>query len=299
VETINNAWCAIPLFWFNRMDGRGPWDLEGSIGEHQKVMAWYGKRGIHVELNEPHHWGMRDAPDVIFVVAAYLSAYNARAFGVQECIAQLMFNSPPGLADAMDLAKMLAALELIQPLAGPGFRIWRQTRGGLLSYPLDPEAARGHLAAGVYLQMALRPHIVHVVGHSEAHHAATAGEVIAACKIARRAIENALGGQPDMAADPRVQARRDELVGEARLTLEAIRDLADAGVADPLSDPTTLTLAVRRGVLDAPHLRNNPFALGKIATRIDGRGACVTWDVQTSTAMSEARRLAALDLPGF
>jgi hypothetical protein len=34
LETIHNAWCAIPLFWFNRMDGRGPWDLEGSIREH-------------------------------------------------------------------------------------------------------------------------------------------------------------------------------------------------------------------------------------------------------------------------
>jgi hypothetical protein len=39
-ETIQNAWCAIPLFWFNQMDGRGPWDLEGSIREHQQVMKW-------------------------------------------------------------------------------------------------------------------------------------------------------------------------------------------------------------------------------------------------------------------
>ena len=83
VDTINIAWCAIPLFWFNQMDGRGPWELEGSIREHQQVMAWYGSRGIPVELNEPHHWGMRDAPDLVFVVSAYLSAYNARAFGVQ------------------------------------------------------------------------------------------------------------------------------------------------------------------------------------------------------------------------
>ncbi|MCS7010958.1 MAG: cobalamin B12-binding domain-containing protein, partial [Anaerolineales bacterium] len=59
-ETIHNAWCAIPLFWFNQMDGRGPWDLEGSIREHQRVMAWYGEHDIPVELNEPHHWGMRD-----------------------------------------------------------------------------------------------------------------------------------------------------------------------------------------------------------------------------------------------
>ncbi len=100
VETINIAWCAIPLFWFNQMDGRGPWDLEGSIREHQTVMAWYGERDIPVELNEPHHWGMRDASDVVFVVSAYLAAYNARACGVHDYIAQLMFNSPPGLSDA-------------------------------------------------------------------------------------------------------------------------------------------------------------------------------------------------------
>ncbi len=99
------------------MDGRGPWDLEGSIREHQQVMTWYGERDIPVELNEPHHWGMRDAPDVIFVVSAFLSAYNARKFGVQDYIAQMMFNSPPGTRDAMDLAKMLAVLEMIIPLS--------------------------------------------------------------------------------------------------------------------------------------------------------------------------------------
>jgi methylmalonyl-CoA mutase cobalamin-binding subunit len=278
VDTIDIAWCAIPLFWFNQMDGRGPWDLEGSIREHQKVMAWYGQRGIPVELNEPHHWGMRDAPDVVFVVAAYLSAYNARAFGVRDYIAQLMFNSPPGLSDAMDLAKMSAALDMIAPLAGPGFRIWRQTRTGLLSYPLDVDAARAHLAASVYLQMALRPHIIHVVGHTEAHHAATAADVVEACKLARRAIENALGGQPDMTADPRVQARREELVYRAKGILSAIRALATPDTADPLLDPDTLARAIGAGLLDAPHLRNNPFARGQIVTRIDSRGACVAVD---------------------
>ncbi len=109
------------------------------------------------------------------------------------------------------------------------FRIWRQTRTGLLSYPLEANAARAHLAASVYLQMALRPHIVHMVGHTEAHHAATAEDMIEACRMARRAIENALNGQPDMTADERVQARKAELVQEARVTLHAIADLASAG----------------------------------------------------------------------
>ncbi|HSM23304.1 MAG TPA: cobalamin B12-binding domain-containing protein, partial [Anaerolineaceae bacterium] len=163
-NTIHNAWCAIPLFWFNQMDGRGPWDLEGSIREHQKVMRWYGEQGIPVELNEPHHWGMRDAPDVIFIISAFLSAYNAKAFGVKDYIAQFMFNSPPGTSDAMDLAKMVAILKLVEPLQDDQFRIWRQTRTGLLSFPLNPIAAKAHLATSVYLQMALNPHIIHVVG---------------------------------------------------------------------------------------------------------------------------------------
>ena len=292
VETHNIAWCAIPIFWFNQMDGRGPWDLVGSIHQHQDVMRWYGAHNIPVELNEPHHWGMRDAPDVTSVVAAYLSAHNAKAFGVRDYIAQMMFNSPAGLSDAMDLAKMLAALELIDPLAGENFRIWTQTRTGLLSYPLNAEAARAHLAASIYVQMALKPHIVHIVGHTEAHHAATADDIIAASAMARRAIDNALHGQPDMTADPVVQARKNELVREAEVTLAGIRSLADGEVADPLTDPVTLARAVLNGILDAPHLKNNPFARGEIVTRIDPRGACVAVNPETGHALTEEARLA-------
>jgi hypothetical protein len=292
--TIHNAWCAIPLFWFNQMDGRGPWDLEGSILEHQQVMAWYGRRNIPVELNEPHHWGMRDAPDVIYVVSAYLSAYNARKFGVRDYIAQMMFNSPPGTSDAMDLAKMLALLELIIPLStaeadsGP-FRIWKQTRIGLLSHPLDPDAARGHLAASTYLQMALKPHIYHIVGHTEAHHAATAEDVIEASKIVRRAIQNAMGA-PNMIRGPEVQIRKEVLIREARITLQAIRNLAAPGVDDPWSDPQTLARAIIEGILDAPQLANNRFARGTIQSQILN-GHCEAVD-SSGKVLSERIRLA-------
>jgi hypothetical protein len=296
VETINVAWAAIPIFWFNRMDGRGPWGLEDSVREHQKLMAWYGRRNIPVEVNEPHHWGMRDAPDVVFVVSAYLSAHNARAYGVRDYITQMMFNSPPGLSDAMDLAKMLAVLEMISGLEGPDFRIWRQTRTGLLSYPVDKDAARAHLAANVYLQMALKPHIVHVVGYTEADHAATATELIESCKLARRAIENALYGLPDPTQDPLVQARKEELIHEARVTLDAIHALAPTSDADPLADAVTLTQAVHRGILDAPQLANNPHGRGEVVTRIDARKACVAVDPKSDQPIDEATRLATLVL---
>ena len=292
VETINIAWCAIPLFWFNQMDGRGPWDLEGSIREHQSVMKWYGEHNIPVELNEPHHWGMRDAPDVVFVVSAYLSAYNARAFGVKDYIAQLMFNSPPGLSDAMDLAKMLAVMDMVEPLQNENFHVWRQTRIGLLSHPLDPDAARGHLAAATYLQMALQPHIYHIVGHTEADHAATANDVIEASRIVRRAIENAVRGAPDMAADPAISRRREQLVKEANLLLEGIAALAGPDVEDALIDAQTLTRAVTGGLMDAPQLRNNKFGRGEIRTSIVG-GANVAVDAQ-GNVIGEQERLSNL-----
>jgi hypothetical protein len=81
-----------------------------------------------------------------------------------------------------------------------------------------------------------------------------------------------------MTADPLVQARREELIYQAQDTLSAIRALAKPGTADPLVDPTTLASAVGAGLLDAPHMRNNPFARGQVVTRIDSRGACVAVD---------------------
>jgi hypothetical protein len=223
------------------------------------------------------------------VVSAFLSAYNARHFGVRDYIAQMMFNSPPGTSDAMDLAKMLAVLRLIEPLARPDFRIWKQTRTGLLSYPIHPASARAHLAASIYLQMALKPHIIHIVGHTEAHHAATGEDVIEACMLARRSIENSLAGAPDMTADPQVQAQVDHLVREAQLTLQAIRNFAGSALADPWTDPDVLAKSVAAGIMDAPQLRNNPFALGRINTRMYN-GSCIAIKPD-GTALSESERL--------
>jgi hypothetical protein len=232
---------------------------------------------------------MRDASDVTFVVSAYLAAYNARAFGVHDYIAQLMFNSPPGLSDAMDLAKMAAMLRIIAPLEDENFHIWRQTRTGLLSYPLQPAAARAHLAASIYLQMAVKPHIVHIVGHTEADHAATGENVIEAAQMARRSIENAVRGAPDMLADPAVQRRIHTLVQEARFTLDAIRALAGENTIDPLTDADILAEAVKIGILDAPHLRNNKFARGEIRSAFIN-GACVTVD-ERGREIKEQNRL--------
>jgi len=294
-ETINNAWAAIPLYWFNRMDGRGPLGLEESLAAHQEAMAWHAERDIPVECNEPHHWGMRDASDTVFVVSAYLAARNAKAMGVRHYISHYMFNSPPGLSDKMDLAKMLAARDLVELLRDGDFHIYHHTRNGLLSYPVQEDAARAQLAASVYLQMAMRPDVLHVVAFCEADHAARPEDVIASVRMARHVIEVALRGQPTMTLDPDVEARRRELGAEAQVLLAAIASLAPADVSDPFTHVPTLGLAVRRGLMDAPHLRNNPYALGRSVTRIMD-GACREIDPHTGKPLDEEQRLAVLGL---
>jgi hypothetical protein len=90
-RTLHNAWCATSLIWFNAMDARGPLTLEESIRDHNDLMAWHGARDLPIEGNEPYHWGMRDAPDVVSVAASYLYAYNARKAGVRDYITTYMF----------------------------------------------------------------------------------------------------------------------------------------------------------------------------------------------------------------
>ncbi|HML47789.1 MAG TPA: methionine synthase, partial [Clostridia bacterium] len=69
----------------------------------QRLIAWHGERGIPVEVNEPHHWGLRDAHDVISVAMAYISAYNARKHGAKTYVSQYMFNVPGSMDFSMDL----------------------------------------------------------------------------------------------------------------------------------------------------------------------------------------------------
>jgi len=162
-ETINNAWCAVPLCWYNILDGRGPRSVKTSIKEGQQLMKWHGERGIPVEVNEAHHWSLRDAHDTIGVVMAFLAAYNAKKMGVKDYIAQYMFNVPPAIHSNMDLAKMLAKIELIESLHDEYFMSYRQVRAGLASLNADIHLAKGQLAASTYLAMSIKPHIIHVV----------------------------------------------------------------------------------------------------------------------------------------
>ena len=295
---LGNAWCAVPLLWYNVLDRRGPRPLRRSIPDAQALMRWHAERGVPVEVNEAHHWGLRAAPDSVTVAASFLAAYNARKAGVRHYVAQYMFNTPAGVAPAMDGARVLAAMALVESLHSESFTSFRQVRAGLLSFPSDAARARGHLAACTAFQMMFRPHILHVVGFTEGDHVARAAEVIEACKVARGAVAACAGGLPDPAADPAVAGRRDELLAAARAILDAITTVAPPGTADPWTDPETLSRAVEAGILDAPHLAGNPHACGEVRTAVID-GSCIAIAGTSGgpgggpVALPEERRLAA------
>ena len=288
-NTIHNAWCAVPLYWYSDLDRRGPRNVLDAIKENQKVMKWHGERGIPVEVNESHHWSLRDAHDAIGVATAYLAAYNAKAMGVTNYIAQFMFNVPAFIAPEKDLAKMLAKIELIESLEDNNFKVYRQARAGLASFPPDLNQAKGQLASSAYLSMAIKPHIYHVVGYCEAHHAAKAEDVIESCKIVRGVIRNEFLGSVDMTKDKTVNNRKEELILDAKAILNAIK-LLNPTASDPLSDPETLEKAVKIGILDAPHLKGNPAACGKLVTRLVN-GALYAYDVNKGRIIPEKERL--------
>nr|MDO8083808.1 hypothetical protein [Candidatus Sigynarchaeum springense]MDO8119541.1 methionine synthase [Candidatus Sigynarchaeota archaeon] len=295
VETIHNAWAAVPIFWYSELDGRGPSMLEDAIREHFDAIRWHAERGVPVEVNDPHQWGLRMAPDHVVVADAYLVARVAKSLGVRTYIQQLMFNTPAGVTFKMDLARVLAMIEIVQPLIDDKFNILKETRAGLGYLSPREETAIGQLCASTMVQMSVRPHIMHVVSYSEGDHAARPGDVIKSCKIIGRIVQDSLHGLPELSADPVVQRRKNELLEEAVILLAGISKRAESAcIGEPYSSPGFLAGLVIDGVLDAPQLKGGKAGKGAIhAKLIDGACRCVDSE---GMPLAEIDRLKALGI---
>lgn len=289
VETINNAWVAVPLTWYSVMDGRSNRSLNETVSESQKIMKWYAERKIPVEVNESHQWSLRDAHDSLAVAMSFIAAYNAKKMGVNHYISQYMFNTPPGTSPQMDIAKMLAKQELIKSIHDEIFTSFNEVRGGIAHFSSDPFKAKGQLAASAVVSMALKPHIIHVVGFSEGDHAIYPEELIESCKIIHGVLHDCLYGLPDLTLDENVQRRKTELMNEAKDLMNIIIESAPKGTTDPLSDPGVIADAIKRGILDTPHFRGNKHLYGKITTRLIN-GAWYAVNPDTGRELSEKER---------
>jgi methylmalonyl-CoA mutase cobalamin-binding subunit len=295
VETIHNAWAAIPLCWYCVIDGRSKRSLYEAISENQSVMKWYAENNIPVEVNESHQWSLRDAHDSLAVAMAFLAAYNAKKAGVKNYVAQYMFNTPPGTSSKMDTAKMFAKLKLIESLEDENFKTFREVRAGIAHFSSVPSEAKGQLAASAVISLSMKPHILHVVGFSEGDHACYPEELIESCNIIHGVLQNCLYDLPDFLSDKQIIDRRDNLIEEAKIILDSLRIFSGGRVEDPWTDPEVLSEAIKYGILDAPHFRGNPNLCGKIITRlingawyaVDNSGAIVKESQRINAILKE------------
>ncbi len=212
-EHLNSCFPAVPIFFYNQIDGRGPISIHDSFREHYDVIRYWADVGKPCEINDPHQWGLRYASDDMQLTDHVLVGLIALKLGVKNYVMQMMFELPPEISALNDLAKMKAAYELIEPLTRHfDFHIIKQTRSGLPSFPPDLYQAKGHLAFGIYTQLYLEPDILHVVTHSEAHHEAKSEDIIESCQITKQVCwDFAKGHVPNIWADPWVRERIAEL----------------------------------------------------------------------------------------
>ena len=292
-ETINNAWAAIPLFWYSDLDRRSDRPLLDALKENQKAIKWNAENGVPVEINDAHQWALRYAHDALEVAISYIAAYNAKYLKVKDYVMQYMLSTPPKISPAMDIAKALAKLEMVKPLEDENFRIIRMIRTGLLSFPADPNAAMGQLASTMFYGAYLKPHIVHVVAYCEAIQRATSKEIIESVKMVRRALNIAREGLPDFSSDKKVKERKEKLMEEANLILEAIRKIGN-GKDESFVESDILYAAVKLGILDAPGLKGFSVANGRIRTAVvDGANVVVD---ENGNVVSERERLKSLGI---
>jgi len=241
-ETLHAAWHALSLWWFCRIDGRGPYTVRENLAQHLETIRYVASVGKPFEPNVPHHFAFRGADDVTCVASAVIAAKVAKSLGIRHLVLQNMLNTPRYTWGVQDLAKSRAMLQLVRELEDDSFRVIVQPRAGLDYLSADLERAKAQLAAVTALMDDIEPHdatsppIIHVVSYSEASHLADPAVVNESIQITRHALEEyrrlrARGRVDDMANHPEVLFRTTELLEETRAVIRAI----EAHIPSPYS----------------------------------------------------------------
>lgn len=188
-ETINICWHAMSLWWFNLLDGRGPYDLYTNLKQQILAIRYVASTGKPFEANVSHHFAFRGADDVTYIVSAYLAAKLVKQLGIKTFILQNMLNTPSSTWGVQDLAKSRAMLTLVRSLEDENFKVLLQPRAGLEYFVADPYKAKVQLAAVTCLMDDIEannessPELLHVVSYSEASHLATPEVIDESIKI--------------------------------------------------------------------------------------------------------------------
>ena len=261
-RTINIAWHALSLWWFNELDGRGPNPLYTNLKEHIDAFRYIASIGKPIEPNVPHHFAFRGCDDVTYIISEYIAAKMAKKCGAKSFVLQNMLNTPRSTWGVQDLAKSRAMIKLVNELQDENFRIILQTRAGLDYFKPDLEAAKVQLAAVTALmddidpQNIYSPEIIHVVSYSEALFLATPDILNDSIKITRTALGQyrrlkKLGMTPNVMTDD-ILTRMEFLEKDARQIIRAMEENIPN-----LYSPEGLYLAFVAGFLPVPELWSN------------------------------------------
>lgn len=177
-SSLNIAWHALSLWWFNELDERGPYDLLTNLTQHIETIKYIALTNKPFEVNVSHHFSFRGGDDLTYIVSAYLGAKLAKLNGVKVFVLQNMLNTPRLSSGINDIAKARALLKLIKSLEDKNFKVIYQPRAGLDYFKPVEQTAKIQLAAISALMDDIDPYnlynpdIIHVVSYSEALHLA-------------------------------------------------------------------------------------------------------------------------------
>ena len=237
-ETIHICWHALSLWWFNRLDGRGPYDVYTNLKQHIETIRYIAGTNKLFEANVSHHFAFRGADDVTYIVSAYLAAKLAKKLGIRTFVLQNMLNTPRSTWGIQDLAKSRAMVKLVRSLEDRNFRVILQPRAGLDYFKPDMEEARMQLAAVTALMDDIDPHneadppIIHVVSYSEASRLATPDIIKESIRITQHSLqkyreERRMGKVEDMSRNRNVAERSAGLLQSSGELLTAMEETFD------------------------------------------------------------------------
>ncbi len=257
---LNIAWHALSLWWFNRLDGRGPNDLRTTLGEHLETLRVIARHNKPFEPNIPHHFAFRGGDDHSYVLSSYLAAIAAKRIGVKQLVLQTMLNTPKYTWGIQDLAKARALLQLVRGLEDQDFTVYHQPRAGLDYFSPDLQKAKAQLASVTCMMDDVEPadpqgpDIIHVVSYSEAVHLATPPIINESIQITLHALQayrraKKAGHMDDMLHHTEVEERTRELYHGVKETVRTLEQrIPDLYSAQGLYE------VFRRGVFAVPYL---------------------------------------------
>lgn len=259
-DSINIAWHALSIWWFNVLDGRGPNSVRANIEEHLSTLDYIALSGKPYEPNIPHHFAFRGSDDYSYVLSAYLAAKMAKKKGIKHLVIQIMLNTPKHTWGVQDLAKARALVKLIRELEDASFETYLQPRAGLGYFSPDLDKAKMQLAAVTAMMDDIEPSIInspdiiHVVSYCEANQLANPIHINESIQITLEALYKYRQLKKrhefdNKSVDFEVATRTDEIFNVVKSIIELLESRIDY-----LYTAKGFYDIFRRGVFPVPYL---------------------------------------------